>query len=262
MKPRKDAYDFVEDPALETKQKPDSGSPFLRLGTIYFLLAAFALIAYFVFIYFNPYHSLNPFPPPPEEAAAAQLTLTETPSPTITPTLESLPEVTETPAPATPTVETVLRPTFTIAYPTPTDVVLMTETPAGTPEARQFYVAQEGSPSYLAYPTGCDGLYVAGNVIDIENDPVMLMTVRASGLLGDQQISLEALSGSSPTYTESGWEIKLSDQLVASTGAITIALYEQGGREPVSEQVVVDTISDCSKNLVVVNFVQERENGN
>lgn len=264
MSTQKDAFDFIEDePAGAPKRS--SVSPLLRLGTLYFLLAAIVLIVYFVFIYFNPHHALNPFPPPQEGAAAVSAALpTATAELSIepTPTGEEVllaEEATPTSAPsATPTAAGVTR---TEVYPTPTDVVLNTETPAGTPEARSHYVAQDGTPSYLAHTSGCTGLYVAGNVTDLDDDPVMLLTVRATGMLGDQPIDLEVLSGSSPAYTESGWEIQLSDQLVASTGAITIALYEQGGWQPVSDEVVIDTMNDCAQNLVVVNFVQERDAG-
>jgi hypothetical protein len=134
----------------------------------------------------------------------------------------------------------------------------MTATASGTQEARRFYIAREESPSYLAHGSGCTGPYVAGNVVDIESDPVMLLTVRVTGTLGDQPVNLEALSGSNAIYTESGWEIKLSDQLMNTSGTLSVALYEQGRREPVSDVVVFDTVTDCTKNLVVVNFVQQR----
>ncbi len=100
-------------------------------------------------------------------------------------------------------------------------------------------------------------MYIAGNITDIDDNPVMLMTVRASGTLGGEEILIEALSGSNTDYTVSGWEIKLSDSLIASTGEITVALYRQGGWEPISEEVRIDTFNDCSRNLIVVNFVQE-----
>ena len=56
---------------------------------------------------------------------------------------------------------------------------------------------------------------------------------------------------------ESGWEIKLSDVLSASTGTVTVALYPQGGWNPISEAVEIDTFELCSQNLIVVDFIQE-----
>ncbi|MEJ2757921.1 MAG: GNAT family N-acetyltransferase [Anaerolineales bacterium] len=215
MKRPKDAYDFIDDEPAPPEPKKDSGSPLLRLGTIYFLVAALALIGYFIFIYFNPHHALNPFPPPTQagEAEAALALPTDTPKllPSLTPTVGEAVSAGE--ASATPTAK--IRPTLPPpVYPTPTDVILMTATASGTQEARRFYIAREESPSYLAHGSGCTGLYVAGNVVDIESDPVMLLTVRVTGTLGDQPVNLEALSGSNAIYTESGWEIKLSDQLM------------------------------------------------
>ncbi len=251
-----DAFDFIEDPVEEQpKRKP--GSLILRLGTLYFMLSALLLIAYFVVVFLNPYSSLNPFPPPtPSPSPESQSLL---PTDTQEAGNPAAPAPSESQASPTDTQEAVQEPTHTTEpYPTPTDVILMTETPSGTEEAGLFFVAQEGTPSYLPYSGGCDGLYVAGNVIDIDNAPVMLMSVRAVGTLGETRIDLEALSGSNPDYTESGWEIKLLDALVISNGTISIALYRQGSREPVSEEVFIDTFNDCSKNLVVVNFVEER----
>ena len=100
-------------------------------------------------------------------------------------------------------------------------------------------------------------MYIAGNITDIDHNPVMLMTVRAVGNLNGEEIFIEVLSGSNTDYTISGWEIKLSDTLVTSTGSITLSLYQQGGWEPISEEVLLDTYNDCSRNLVVVNFIQE-----
>lgn len=259
MKRPRDAYDFIEEEPVDSQPKRDTGSPLLRLGTIYFVVAALVLIGYFVFIYFNPHHALNPFSPPAQggqaDAVLALPTGTPEPLPSRTPTLEGVLPVVE--ATATPTA--VVRPTQpTPVYPTPTDVILMTATASGTQETRRFYVAREESPSYLAHGSGCTGLYVAGNVVDMESDPVMLLTVRVTGTLGEQPVDLEALSGSNATYTESGWEIELSDQLINSTGTLSVALYEQGGREPVSDVVAIDTVNDCTRNLVVVNFVQQR----
>jgi len=260
MNQPKDAYDFIEDEPAPTEAEAASGSPLLRLGTIYFVVAALALIGYFIFIYFNPYHALNPFPPPtqPAEAESALALPLDTPEPqpTITAAVEVIAMVEEPSATATIEVGPTLPPT---AYPTPTDVVLMTATPSGTQETRRYYVPREESPSYLAHASGCTGLYVAGNVVDIEKDPVMLLTVRVTGTLGDQPVDMEVLSGSNDTYTQSGWEIQLSDQLLVSTGTLLVALYEQGGREPVSEVVAFDTVNDCTRNLVVVNFVQQRD---
>lgn len=253
-----DAFDFAEDPEQE-KPKRKPGSFLLTLGAYYFLASSLCLIGFFIVVFIDPYNPINPFMPPTPAAvnqpADAAPMLTATPQATFTvppaasETLAPLP--TETSLPATPTE------TF-IPYPTPTDVVLSTSQPVDTPEGLTHFAAQEGTPAYIPYSGGCSGLYVAGNVIDIDDRPVMLMTVRATGTINGQAINAEVRSGSNPNYSESGWEIKLFDQLVATTGQITIGLYAQGAWDPISDLVVIDTFNDCTRNLTVVNFVQDQ----
>jgi hypothetical protein len=84
------------------------------------------------------------------------------------------------------------------------------------------------------------------------------MTVRATGAIGEQNINIEVLSGSNTNYSESGWEIKLSDQLISTSGTITVGLYAQGAIDPISDLVEINTFNDCARNLAVVNFVQDQ----
>jgi hypothetical protein len=239
-------------------KKSGSGGLFLNLLSSLFMLGSILLLAYFGFTFANPYHALNPFQPP-APTAIHQLAAKE--APTATPTEDNLADSlppTEAPTLFPPTATPIPLPTETpIPFPTATPVVI--NTPADTPTSEPIskFVAQEGTPSYLPHSGGCSGLYIAGNITDIDHNPVMLMTVRAEGTLGDEAIFIEVLSGSNTDYTVSGWEIKLSDSLIASTGEITLSLYLQGGWEPVSEEVLVDTFNDCSRNLAVVNFIQE-----
>ena len=253
-----DAFDFAEEPKQE-KPKKKPGSFLFTLGTYYFLACSLCLIGFFVAIYIDPYSPINPFmPPAPVEVnqpsdvtpvLTATVQATATLPPAATETVALLP--TETPLQITPTE------TF-IPYPTPTNVVLSTSQPVDTPDGLAHFAAQEGTPAYIPYSGGCSGLFVAGNVIDIDDRPVMLMTVRATGTINGQSINIEVLSGSNPNYSESGWEIKLFDQLVTTTGQISIGLYAQGAWDPSSDLVVIDTFDDCTRNLAVVNFVQDQ----
>jgi hypothetical protein len=251
-----DAFDFAEDPKEEKKPKRRPGSILLTLGTYFFLASSICLIGYFIVIFLDPYNPLNPLMPPtpvtvedsPDlvpSATPMQATFTVVPAATATFTL--LP--TEAIQPATPTF---------IPYPTPTEVVLATNQPSDTPDKMAHFAAQEGTPAYIPFSGGCSGVYVAGNVIDINDRPVVLMTVRAVGTLGGQTISQEVFSGSNTNYSDSGWEIKLSDQMISSTGTITVGLYPQGAYDPISDLVTIDTFNDCTRNLAVVNFVQDQ----
>jgi len=251
-----DAFDFAPDP--EEKPKRSFGDVIFRLGAYYFIAASLCLVGYFVMIYLNPQSSLNPFPPAQQAAQAdAAPTATHTPAPT-----ESTAGETIFPSPTftatlelptnTPTITATIPP-----YPTATDVILNTNTPAPTTSVIAHFKAQEGTPTYLPYSGGCSGLYIAGNVVDINSQPLAFVIVRVTGTLGDEQISEEALSGSNTQYTESGWEIKISDTLQFSNQTISVALYEQGGFDPISDVIWIDTYNSCSENLVVVNFVQD-----
>ena len=231
-------------------QKSGSGGIMFGLLTSLFMLGAVLLLAYFAYTFANPYHVLNPLQPPTpttvQQAAAAA-------EPTTAPTEEAV-QVDPTAAPTLPSPPT--HPPIPLPTDTPTPSLTATEvTP--TLEPVLLFTAQEGTPSYIPYSGGCSGLYIAGHITDIDHNPVMLMTVRAEGNLDGEEIFIEVLSGSNTDYTVSGWEIKLSDTLVNSVGEITISLYQQGGLKPVSEVVLIDTFDSCTRNLAVVNFVQE-----
>ncbi len=239
------------------KSSEKSGGLLLNLLTFLFVLASLLLAAYFVYIYGNPHHPLNPLAPP-NQAAEIQTSEGTPTAPTLENEIEAATQPAETEVQFTePTTTPTAAPAVTLPpFPTATPVVINTLSPTLTNEPNKF-AAQDGTPSYLPYSGGCTGLYLAGNITDLDDNPVMLMTVRASGTLGGEDILIEALSGSNTDYTVSGWEIKLSDTMVASTGEIIVALYRQGGWEPISEEVRIDTFNDCSRNLIVVNFIQE-----
>ncbi len=251
-----DAYDFAPDPKEPPKPKNKKGGVLVRLGTIYFLVSALCLAAFYVYIYLNPYSSLNPLPPAPPTAAVAASPTPETaamaaPSATV----EALPTETIAPTPSetTPAEQATLPP-----LPTATEVVMMTSTPAGTLQP-MYFVAEAGSPSYISHKDSCDGVYVAGYVIDAADTPLVHMIVRVVGTLNGEPVDIQVLSGSNTNYTESGWEIKLSDNLVDSSETLMVALYRQGYYEPVSDVVTINTHASCDQNLVVVNFVQGEE---
>jgi hypothetical protein len=238
-----------------TANKKRPGGVLLKLLTSLFILASVLLLAYFGYTFVNPYHALNPLQPP---APIAETQPAGIEVPTLAPAEEVPAAQAESPTPPLPTETPVLLPTNTpIPFPTATPVVINTPVDTPTVEPVRKFIAQAGTPSYIPYSGGCSGVYIAGHITDIDHNPVMLMNVRAAGTLGGEEIFIEVLSGSNTDYTISGWEIKLSDSLINSSGEIVLSLYEQGGWEPVSEEVLIDTINDCSRNLVVVNFVQE-----
>ena len=58
-------------------------------------------------------------------------------------------------------------------------------------------------------------------------------------------------------YGESGFEFQLGTTPIDSTALLAIQLEDQSFL-PISEQIILDTYKDCTKNLVLVNFKQVR----
>jgi hypothetical protein len=253
-----DAFDFADDPK-DRKTKTSARGLILNLGTFYFLASTFCLIGFFVYTFLEPENPLNPFPPATEDIDVVVPTLTLPPSQTPI----NIPTQTST-ATITPTIHPTITssPTHTAVItqlPTTTEVVITTLTPTVTPEGSMHFVAQIGTPVYSAHPNGCDGIYLVGNVIDINSSPLVHITVDAGGSLGGNTIDPEPSdSGSHPEFSASGWQIKISDTLIDSTNSVYVALYTVVSDDPVSDLVFVDTFNDCEKNMIMVNFTQDQ----
>jgi hypothetical protein len=196
-----------------------------------------------------PNNSLNPFPPAP--GVTIDTPVQPPPDTQAPPTdTQSIPAVTT----VTPTEVVTIIPLPTATSFATSEVT--TTTPSGDVA---HYKAQDGTPLYLPHSDGCGGLYLAGNVTDINGNPLVFMLVRVGGTLGGEPLYVEdALSGSNPLYTESGWEVKIADAPIDSTGTVFVELYTLDSVDPVSDLIIVDTYNDCNRNLVIVNFVQDQ----
>ena len=237
-----DAFDFVDDESK--KSRSNIGGLIWKLGTAYFLIGTLCLGAFFVYTYAYPNNPLNPFPPAPGITPSTQVPpATEPPLPTDTPTATSAP----------PTEEATLGP-----LPTATPFATGEVTPTTESTSLTHFTVQEGTPLYLPHSDGCGGLYIAGNVVDRAGNPLVFMLVRVGGTLGGETLQLEdALSGSNPNYSSSGWEVKIADAPIDSTGTVFVELYTLESADPVSDLIIVDTYNDCNRNLIMVNFVQD-----
>ena len=127
-----------------------------------------------------------------------------------------------------------------------------------TPIPLPHFAALGGSPIYQPHSSGCDGLYIAGNVIDINGNFLLFWVVRVGGTLGGEALFIEdGLSGINPEYTDSGWEIKIANAPIDSNGTVYLELIDPEGNV-VSDLIIIDTYDDCSRNLIMVNFIQDR----
>lgn len=219
----------------------------INILTLLVILTALCVGVAFVTVFINPYISINPYPPP-----------------TIPPTLGS-PTPTHTPArplpsPWTPTTTFTPAPDVT-ATPAATDTPLApTETP--TEEAEYTFALQVGSPiaieNYIN-DSGCDYMGVFGNVFDLENAPILNLTLHLSGELeGVGQVDMYALSGSAPdSVGPSGYIFNVANEPIASEDSLWIQL-EDGSGNALSEQVFLTTSDSCTENLILVNWRQVR----
>lgn len=249
-----DPFDFKDEKASGKGGALTSGKftdIIWRLGAVYFLCMTILLICFFGYTIINPNNPYNPFPP---DVTKEQVLPTDTPIPA-TETISVTETATVTKSP-TATIE--LLPTATLSLlpsQTPVDIDSSTATPQSLGDT--LFEVIDGDPSYLAHPDGCEGLYVAGNVTDIDGDPLIFMMVRIQGILAGESLGIEdVFSGTAPEYGESGWELQLTETPVASTGSMYIQLFDPDTEEPVSAIIPFNTYSDCARNLVMINFKQ------
>ena len=227
-----DEFDFK---AEKTKKSFSLGSAFLNCGSLFLFLAALAVGAFFVFLFLNPQSGLNPFPPPQASATqAATTTPLATEEATSTPT-----------ATATATAEP----------PTPTPTV---------GEVGAFFEIQDGSPiamdSSVFHPElGCDFMGVAGQAFNLDGAPIAGLSVHVSGTLGTENVDKLGLTGAATQYGSGEYyEVQLADQPVASDSTLQVTLLDAAG-QVISAPFTFSTTASCEENLIMINFVEQRE---
>ena len=224
------------------------------------VLMTVCLGVYFLILLFNPYTAINPLAPPSPTRGFETLTPTLAPltlPPTWTPTVTQEPTATrEKP------------PTFT-PFPSPTSLMLptvssgFTATPAPaptfTPKATSmpFTVAVSALESAPINGIGCNWLGIAGTAEDLNGGPLLYLTVKVSGMLGEKPVDLLTVTGTAPKYGQGAFEFTLADAPVNSENTLWIQLFDQAGL-PISDQVYFSTFDDCKKNLVLVRFKKVR----
>ena len=116
------------------------------------------------------------------------------------------------------------------------------------------YALQPDTPTYLSNflnNLGCNWLGLAGRVFDTDSQPVLglVVQVRAGG------VDLPAVqTGSAPAIGPGGYVVYLADHPSATSDYYTIQLFSEAG-PAVSEAYAIPTFADCTRNVVLVNFV-------
>ena len=267
-----------------------SGSIIVNLLTLMVLGATALASLIFLLILINPAIPINPFPPPTVPPIAVLPSSTPTSIiPTLPPTFTPTTKPSDTPAPPTATFtpggdvtvtdevtveETTPAPditetateteTETPTESTPTETLTATATltatssgPAPTPSKTRSafpFTIQGNGPlpvQNFANSAGCNWMGIAGQAFDLNGIPIVGYIVHLEG----GGLDADSITGSKTAYGSGGYEFFLNDHVVQTTGEYKVQLLNPSGT-PVSDFVVVNTFADCSKNLLLVNFVQ------
>ncbi|WP_299024019.1 hypothetical protein [uncultured Thermanaerothrix sp.] len=177
-------------------------------------------------------------PPPPTPSPFP------TPSPAPTETLASLPEAAY-PAPlaasllATPTTGSAGMSLLSTPTAVPLTLTVQSNLPAFIPAFRYASL-------------GCNWMGVAGQVFDAGGNPVTNLVVSASGNVAGQSVDALGFTGLAPDYGPAGYEIKLADRVAPAI--FWLQVFNLQGM-PLSEAQMFQMVSDCNRNLAIVNFV-------
>lgn len=247
-----DDYEFSEVKGPRRKKRPRGMA--WNVLTILVLMATIGIVLIFVMIYFNPYSNLNPFPPATFNPSFATVTSTVVPRftlvPSWTPTnviiqATGTPEPTNTPVAITSLVDDTSSITPTISI-------------AGDDYA---FVVQQGSPAAIDgaqfHPNGgCDWSGVAGQATSMNGEAVKGLFVQLGGAIPEAEgMDNLTMTGLAPQYGQGGFEITLSNTLVATRRTLWVQLLDQQNL-PLSDRIYFDTFDDCTKNLVIIYFNQ------
>lgn len=115
------------------------------------------------------------------------------------------------------------------------------------------YVMQRDNPVYMqnwVNSLGCAWLGIAGQVFDLSGRPVVGLTVHVVGGGVDET----DVTGAHLMYGPGGYELQLADHVMTTTNTYQLQVLSSGG-QALSDWYAIPTFQDCSKNLILVNFI-------
>ncbi len=144
----------------------------------------------------------------------------------------------------------------TVRTNTPTTAPTVAPTSASTSTA-YLYTVQSGSPvqiqNFVNSTAGCAWQGIAGQVFDNDGTPIKNIVVKAGGTWNGATVNLLGMTGAASNYGEGGYELVLGTKVLATTNTVWVQLYDLAGKA-LTEKVYVSTSTDCTKNLVLLNF--------
>ena len=99
---------------------------------------------------------------------------------------------------------------------------------------------------------GCAWLSIAGQVFDLNGNPLPGLAVQVTG----ENFEQIEFTGTAPQYGPSGYEVFLNSTPIEAE--YVVRLLNTTGM-PLSEPIVVRTLSSCERNVAIVNFIQNHE---
>lgn len=207
---------ILRDPPAPQPVRQPRNTCLPNLVTLFFVVATFAVGAYFVLIASNPHTRLNPFPP-------------FTPLPRIVTATFLPPTVTWTPLPA---------PTATF---TPLPVEALGPQEFGLANLAPIYIPNANNQ-------GCNWSSIAGTVTDSGGKPLDSYQIHVIGSGIDEVV----YSGSSLTYGPGGFELPLSG--VPQEQQYLVQLLTPEGT-PASPEYSITTRAACDQNVALLSFV-------
>ncbi len=107
--------------------------------------------------------------------------------------------------------------------------------------------------NFVNSSAGCSWQGIAGQVFDTDGSPIKNIVVKAGGTWNGAAVSLVGMTGAATSYGEGGYELVLGTKVVASNQTVWVQLYDLSGNV-LSNKVNISTTTDCTKNLVLLNF--------
>ncbi|MEO8355726.1 MAG: hypothetical protein ABI621_07415 [Chloroflexota bacterium] len=218
--------------------------------SILVLILTACIVGYFVLVFLNPQSPFNFLPPggrgsqfPTLTVTPIQLQSTWTPSPTLELTPSNTP-----------------RPTFTPFFTdTPFSLVPPTKTanPTATPKAPFTATSQQVESTVIHPDLACNWAGIGGTVVDVNGSHVVGTVVVLRGTLNGNTVEQQTVTGINKEYGQSGYEFVIGNAPVETKGTLYVQLVDLQNI-PLSDKVLINTSSDCGKNLVLVRFKKNR----
>jgi hypothetical protein len=229
-----------------SQAKADASDRTRNLISLFFLLATFGVLGYFVLIWQNPYSPLNPLAPP--TPLPLMITATYTPAPTATAAPTDAPTATYTPS-EIPTIEATM--TFTPVALEGATIPPSTLLAPGD-SANYRFALQNDRVIFLTNPDargGCNWSSIAGSVMGFDGSALNGYGVHVVGNGVDMTVG----TGSAPGFGPGGFEVPLGS--AARDAQYAAQLVDPQG-VAVSPVYTVDTNSDCEFNIAALRFVE------